>query len=84
MEVSTTKKVDPEWVLNSYRDLYEKKEHTDLIVVSGDSTEFNVHRTHMLVSSDYFKSLISSNLSECTNGKITLKNIHSIELCLWD
>ena len=34
----------------------------------------------MLVSSDYFKSLISSNLSECTNSKITLKNMHSIEL----
>ena len=80
MEVGTTKKVDPEWVLNSYRDLYEKKVCTDFIVVSGDNIEFNVHRTHMLVSSDYFKSLILSNLSECANSKITLKNIHSIEL----
>lgn len=34
----------------------------------------------MLVCSDYFKSLILSNLSEWVNSKITLKNIHSIEL----
>lgn len=34
----------------------------------------------MLVCSDYFKSLISSNLSESVNSKITLKNINSIEL----
>ena len=80
MEVGTTKKIDPEGVLSSYRELYEKKEYTDFTIVSGDNIEFNVHKTHMLVSSDYFKSLISSNLSECTDRKITLKNIHSIEL----
>ena len=80
MEVGTTKKIDPEGVLSSYRELYEKKEYTDFTIVSGDNIEFNVHNTHMLVSSDYFKSLISSNLSECTDRKITLKNIHSIEL----
>ena len=74
------KKINPDRVLNSYRDLYEKKEQTDSTIISGDHAEFHVHKTHTLVSTDHFKSLVSSNLSECVNSKIMLKNIHSIEL----
>ena len=39
MEVDSVKKINPDGVLNSYRHLYEKKEYTDFIIVSGDNIE---------------------------------------------
>jgi len=71
--------MDFENVVKRFQEMRASNSHCDYTITSSDGQVFNVHKSYIVATSDYFAAMLdnSSSMIETQSSHVTLHNIHS-------